>query len=116
LVVCHLSLHLLRRGVPLALQREQARDVLLDLTHARRVLERAGRVLEAQVEELLTAVAQRLDDLVVGELADLTGLQRDPPPASRTSPSPAASWPPAGSPRAPAARARRRARTSRGRA
>ena len=52
-----------------------------------RVLERSGGVLEPQVEQLLTLLVECADELGIGcELvAEVIGLQRDPPPAARTS-------------------------------
>src|SRR3954447_21241475 len=53
---------------------QRAREVLLGAAEGRRVLELPRRVLEAQVEQLLTRVRHRVDELVVGQVVRLTGL------------------------------------------
>src|SRR6478609_1602099 len=103
-------LHFLGRGA-LVGERQQPGNVSLGTVQRGRVLERPGGVLEPQVEQLLARLTEAALELVVGQLSDLTGPQRDHPPASRTWPGPGASWRPAGSPRGLAARARRPART-----
>src|SRR5262249_23743545 len=68
----------------LVLDGQDARDLALCQAQPRAVLERAGRRLEAQVEELLTRLGHLLLELLVAELPQLSSSQRDPPPASRT--------------------------------
>src|SRR3954465_981343 len=53
---------------------EQARETPLRAANRGCVLELPGRVLEAQVEQLLAGVADVLDHLVVGEIVGLLGL------------------------------------------
>ena len=93
---------------------QDAGDLALGEPQARAVLERAGRGLEAQVEELLPDLLEVLRQLGVG--SDLAAgarspIQRDPPPASRSSSSPTAWCPRGGAPPWRAARERRPART-----
>src|SRR6266540_5898387 len=61
---------------------EDARDLSLRQPQPRAVLERARRRLEAQVEQLLAPVVQRVLELVVGHVPQVSSSQRDPPPAS----------------------------------
>src|SRR4029078_10001563 len=108
------SSHLL--GSALVLDRQDAGDLAPRPAQTCVRLEPTGRGLEADPEELLPALAQLLVELLVRHRPELVSFQRDQPPASRTSCAPPASARRGGVPRAPAARERRRARTSRGRA
>src|SRR6266508_2099842 len=65
--------------------RQDARDLAFRELQARGVLERAGRRLEAEVEQLLTPLCELVLKLVVGHVPQLSSSQRDPPPVSRTS-------------------------------
>ena len=60
-----------RRDLALAQQRVDAGDLLADLTQPGVVVELAGDVLEAEVEQLLAGLDQPVDQLVVVHLAEL---------------------------------------------
>ena len=90
---------------------QDAGDLALRGAQPRAVLERAGRGLEAEVEELLARLGHLAVELLVGQVTQLPSSQRDQPPASRTSSSRAASGPRGAAPPWRAARARRPART-----
>src|SRR5207248_2735930 len=61
----------LNRALTLVLDRQNPCDLALCQPQARRVLERTGRGLEAQVEELLPRLRESLLQLVVGQVAQL---------------------------------------------
>ena len=106
----------------LARDRQAAREVALRRVEPGGVLELSRRVLEAEVEDLLARLADELDQLVVGEIVYLVDAFISPrsptsrPRGGRTWSSREACGRPGASPRGRAAPARRRARTSRGRA
>src|SRR6185312_3921971 len=62
---------------------QDACDLALGVLQPRGVLEGARRRLEAQVEQLLARVGQAVLQLLVGQVAQLSSSQRDPPPSSR---------------------------------
>src|SRR5205085_593544 len=66
---------------PLLTDGQDPGDLALRQSKPRRVLEGAGRRLEAQVEELLARLVQLPLQLVVREISQLPSFQRDPPPA-----------------------------------
>src|SRR5439155_19865514 len=105
------------RGLPLGLNGQDPRDLALRQLQARRVLERAGDRLEAQVEELLPPLGQAVVQLVVGQLAEFTRpSQRAQPLSSRLSSAPTAAGRPGEALPSRGALAHRTARTSRPRA
>src|SRR5439155_5619751 len=57
---------------------EDPRDLALGELQARAVLERAGRRLETQVEQLLPPVVQRVLELLVCHVPQVSSFQRDP--------------------------------------
>src|SRR6185295_17788385 len=92
--------------VPLARDRQGARQRTLRLAQASRVLQLAGRVAKAQVEQLLAEFADLVHQLLVVQVADFLALhQRCPtgPLALQTWSAPAACDRPAASPRGQAA-------------
>src|SRR5207248_2504247 len=92
-------------------------DLALRQLEAGTVLERPRHGLEAQVEQLLPALRQPVVELVVGQVAEFARpSQRAQPLSSPLCSSPTASVRPAAALPSRAARARRRARTSRARA
>src|SRR6187200_1893421 len=98
------SSHLL--GGAFVLDRQDAGDLAPRMAQPRARVERAGGGLEANLEELLPALAELLLELVVRQRSQVVSFQRDRPPASRTWSSPAASARRGGAPRARAARRR----------
>src|SRR6185436_20862114 len=64
----------LQSDLALAAHRQDARDLALGEPHAGGVLERSGRRLEAQVEQLLARVGQLLLQLLGGHLFQFLGL------------------------------------------
>ena len=77
LLVCHLALDPLAFAI-LSCWTVRMRAISRWASLRRvRVLERAGRRLEAQVEELLARVGEALRELVVGQLAQILSQQRD---------------------------------------
>src|SRR5688572_13270052 len=104
----------LQRVLPFRLDRQDPGDVMLRERQARRRVERSGRHLEAEIEEVLPTLGEPLHELLVRQVPQLSSPQRDQPLSSRTWSSPAASCPRGAWRPWRAARARRPARTSRG--
>src|SRR5688500_14563377 len=75
---------LLPSPFPLVADRQDPCDLPLRRPQPRAVVERARRGLEAEVEELLPALAERPLELVVGHVAELPSFQRDQPLSSRS--------------------------------
>src|SRR4029450_11065687 len=72
------------QSVPLEADCQNACDLGVRGTQPGTVVECAGRGLEAEVEELLAALAERPLKLVVCHLAELPSFQRDQPLSSRS--------------------------------
>src|SRR4029453_19513664 len=78
-------------ALPLDADGQNACDLALRGAQPGTVVECAGRGLEAEVEQLLAALAERPLKLVVCHVAELPSFQRDQPLSSRSWSSPATS-------------------------